>query len=93
MKTKLVLISALLAGSTAFATDDTTTTYDSSRDTTDKRESAYDSAIKPDRTMRHNTRQGRAATEYDQNQYDSNRTNQDMNPRDRTMNQDPSTRE
>lgn len=102
MRTRIVLILALLAGSTALATDTTgygtssgdTSQNDSSRDSTyssEKRESAYDSAIKPDRTMRHNTRQGRAATDYDQNQYDSNRNQQDTNTRDRTMDQGPAT--
>ena len=53
------------------------TRYDANRDvtpTTDRRESAYDSAIKPDRTMRHNTREGRAST--DTNSWDTDRTNQ-----------------
>lgn len=93
MKTKMILLAAVLvAGGPALAGDrnhpygtsgtntpyDTRDTrYDSNREvtpTTDRRESAYDSAIKPDRTMRHNTREGRASTDY--NSYDTDRSNQ-----------------
>ena len=94
MKTRIVLVSALLAGSSALATDNTgygTTSGSTSQQDSSRNETAYDSAIKPDRTMRHNTRQGRAATDYDQNQYDSNRNQQDTNTRDRTMDQGPAT--
>jgi hypothetical protein len=101
MKTSMILISAVLAGSTAWATGGTNSThYDSYQDTnavsaSDRKESAYDSAIKPDRTMRHTTREGRASNEYNQNNNNQNnnidRTNWDRDGY--RTNQNPDTQQ
>jgi hypothetical protein len=104
MKTRTILMSALLVGSTmtataattpnSYGTTETNSQYDSKSSSTsasDKRESAYDSAIKPDRTMRHDTREGRASTDTYQNQNDP--AHRDWEGSDRRIDQAPATRE